>query len=94
MYIFIGKIKYYNHLKNKILFVFRAKYDIYSKKLQPPPENWPKYCICELPWCPNLAYIQCDACLKWFHLECVNINENIITEIENYVCSKCQKSIQ
>ena len=56
----------------------------------PEPEKWPKYCICESPYCPDLPYIQCDLCDNWFHYGCVNLEENHVSEIERFICLKCQ----
>ena len=58
----------------------------------PEPEKWPKYCICEAPYCADLPYIQCDVCDNWFHCKCVGVDEQNVGELENFVCSKCQLS--
>ena len=82
-------------IKSLFFFIFiiynRAKYDNFNKKLVPEPEKWPKYCVCEAPYCPDLAYIQCDICDKWFHYQCVGLDEEDAQDIEKFVCMLCQK---
>lgn len=34
--------------------------------------------------------VQCDSCDKWFHLECVGLDESAAQEITQYFCAECR----
>ena len=42
--------------------------------INPPFDKWEKHCICQKPFNPDLPYICCDKCEKWFHLECLKVS--------------------
>lgn len=58
------------------LFFMRANYNTKNEKFNPPPNDWEKICICNLPSNPELPYIYCDGCDKWFHMTCVRMTED------------------
>eukprot|EP00828_Plagiopyla_frontata_P042087 TRINITY_DN6198_c0_g1_i1.p2 TRINITY_DN6198_c0_g1~~TRINITY_DN6198_c0_g1_i1.p2 ORF type:complete len:150 (+),score=26.52 TRINITY_DN6198_c0_g1_i1:72-521(+) len=73
-------------------FFTRAKYDVKKQKIiDPPIQKWPCNCLCQKPINPDLTYINCDKCFKWFHISCANIDVNKITDDINYICWNCQK---
>lgn len=37
-----------------------------------------------------MNWVQCDLCELWFHLLCVGLGEDEVTEDEDYVCFKCR----
>ena len=37
--------------------------------------------------------MQCDRCEEWFHLLCIGLGEDEISEHEDYVCYKCKAGI-
>lgn len=74
------------NVENSIYFT-RAAYDVQTGRLTPDLylEKSP-YCYCEKPYNPDLGYIECEKCKKWFHIDCVALKgENI----DDFVCSKC-----
>jgi hypothetical protein len=75
--------------EDKIYFT-RGSYNSQQEKLTPDLSEWPKQCICNTPPNPDLPYIQCEKCLKWMHMTCVNISEEEAAAIELYVCPKCK----
>jgi len=57
--------------------------------LTPNIKDWgKKYCICDTPYNPDMEYIECEKCEKWFHNDCI-IREN--QDLNNFVCRNCKK---
>ena len=54
-----------------------------------PAVNCSGACVCvsgeEVNW------VQCDGCELWFHLLCVGLGEDEVSEHEDYVCYQCKK---
>lgn len=40
----------------------------------------------------EVNWVQCDRCEEWFHLLCIGLGEDEISESEDYVCYKCRRS--
>jgi hypothetical protein len=57
--------------------------------------DYSKICVCLEPYHSERPMIQCDVCLHWMHLTCVNILPEETEAIEKYICPKCkgEKSI-
>ncbi len=63
-----------------------------TKKLSPVISQWPKkYCVCDSPYNPDMEYVQCEKCQKWYHNDCA-IKES--DDLSNFVCSACIKKDQ
>lgn len=41
-----------------------------------------------------MNWVQCDRCELWFHLLCVGLAADEVSENEDYVCFQCQKSVR
>ncbi len=71
------------------IYFSRASYNIETETLTPSIEEWePKYCVCQKPYNPDLEWVECELCNKWFHGDCV-IRDKM--GIENFACEGCQK---
>jgi len=46
------------------------------------------YCICRRAD-EDLAMICCDECQEWYHMQCVNVDEERAEELEKYICPLC-----
>ena len=46
------------------------------------PERVPVFCVCRLPYSPDLAMVQCAACEDWFHPACVGMDEPAARALE------------
>ena len=90
----VYSIKEYDELNSidiHTTFFTRATYCPLQKRLTPEFDEWEKYCICKKPLNPNLKYVNCDGCSKWFHPECSGLSEeDMIAEVEWY-CPDCSK---
>ena len=61
-----------------------------KKKIMPPIEKWDRQCVCLSPLNPDLLYIQCDTCQRWFHAACVGITSHEeANKVESFVCTRC-----
>ena len=38
----------------------------------------------------DINWVQCDSCEKWFHLLCIGLGEDEVSETEDYVCFSCK----
>jgi len=45
---------------------------------------------CLKPTGEEVNWVQCDRCEKWFHLLCVGLGEDEVSESEDYVCHRCR----
>ena len=72
-------------LTNEGLFYSRSNYDNVTDRLKPDPSTWRGDCECKRPNNPDLKYVQCSKCMRWFHNECVN---NMIIN-GHFMCSEC-----
>lgn len=71
------------------VYYSRAKYNYRDGKIQPPPDLWRRYCICNKPMNPDYHYIFCESCQNWFHLACVKIQREEADNMGDYHCKKC-----
>ncbi|KAK4057737.1 COMPASS (complex proteins associated with Set1p) component [Microbotryomycetes sp. JL221] len=51
------------------------------------------WCICQSLYDPNRAMICCDKCDSWFHLNCMNITEDRVELVDQFVCPNCEQTI-
>ena len=79
----VGKCKVYpindyDELDNidHLTFFTRAQYEPLLKMLEPPFKEWEALCTCRKPLNPNLLYIKCDECGKWYHPRCMNLTDD------------------
>ena len=49
---------------------------------------WKRYC--GFASGTEVNWVQCDRCEEWFHLLCIGMGEDEISEHEDYVCYKCK----
>lgn len=76
-------------IHNSIYFT-RAAYDMETQKLTPNifSEDQKKFCFCEAPYNPDLEWVECEECSKWFHNDCViKLNYNL----KDFKCSNCSR---
>ena len=75
--------------EEKNVFFTRAAYNPFNLQISPPIEKWTKYCYCKMPFNPNLLYVKCDKCEKWFHVKCVGVKEDEVNEAQSFFCRDC-----
>ncbi|KAL5014006.1 hypothetical protein ScPMuIL_008276 [Solemya velum] len=49
---------------------------------------------CLKPIGDEVNWVQCDRCEEWFHLLCVGLGDDEITEDEEYECFRCKQGVQ
>lgn len=75
-------------VENSIYFT-RASYDVEKEKFDPEPIDWgEKYCICQRPYNPDMEYIECEQCQKWFHNECLSRE---MIDLNDFMCETCAR---
>ncbi|BGP44232.1 COMPASS (complex proteins associated with Set1p) component [Rhodotorula kratochvilovae] len=47
------------------------------------------YCVCEELYDPERMMIACDGCEEWFHVDCVNIDEEAVPLVDLFFCPRC-----
>ncbi|EFP02159.1 hypothetical protein CRE_24962 [Caenorhabditis remanei] len=47
------------------------------------------HCTCQKLFDASRMYIQCDMCARWYHGDCVGVNEKIAAKFENWTCEQC-----
>ncbi|CAD8168626.1 unnamed protein product [Paramecium pentaurelia] len=77
--------------EEETIFFSRAAIDLESMEPRPNIKLWKKSCVCQLPQNPDLQMIQCDECENWYHLDCVELQDQDITKIDKYLCPRCNK---
>ncbi|CAK69940.1 unnamed protein product (macronuclear) [Paramecium tetraurelia] len=77
--------------EEETIFFSRAAIDLDSMEPRPNIKLWKKSCVCQLPQNPDLQMIQCDECDNWYHLDCVELQDQDITKIDKYLCPRCNK---
>ena len=61
---------------DNLTYFTRATYNPMAKVLAPAFKDWEQYCTCLKPLNPNILYIKCDNCNKWYHPKCMNLTED------------------
>ena len=46
---------------------------------------------CRKPTGKQVHWVQCDGCQQWFHLYCIGMKPQQITEDEDFLCKPCQE---
>mmetsp|Transcript_15164 Transcript_15164/g.38468 ORF Transcript_15164/g.38468 Transcript_15164/m.38468 type:complete len:195 (+) Transcript_15164:215-799(+) len=49
------------------------------------------FCVCEQPYNPDKAMIECKSCFDWFHLTCIGLSAEEAASIDAYTCKQCRK---
>lgn len=69
---------------------FFARFSYKAKTGQFRPDRVPVYCICEMPYNPDLFMIECDNCREWYHPECIGRERQEVEAEPSFVCQECQ----
>jgi hypothetical protein len=92
----VYSIKEYDEIRliDNITYFTRAQYCPLTHTLTPSYKQWERLCICQKPLNPNLLYIKCDDCGKWFHPKCMKLSNAEVDALDQFFCTNCncQKS--
>ncbi|GAA5856887.1 hypothetical protein JCM9279_007590 [Rhodotorula babjevae] len=47
------------------------------------------YCICKELYDPERMMIACDSCEEWYHIDCVNIDDEAVSLVDLFFCPRC-----
>ena len=88
----VYSIKEYDEIQltDNTTYFTRATYCPLTKTLTPSFHNWERLCICYKPLNPNLLYIKCDGCGKWYHPKCMNLSNQEVDQLEDFFCIVCK----
>lgn len=53
------------------------------------------YCVCGLPYNPDISMLYCEGCNDWFHPRCVGVDDDSIVKYEHefYYCPECSTNL-
>lgn len=87
----VFSISEYDELDNidNLTYFTRAAYDPLRKTLEPSFSSWEAFCTCMKPLNPNLLYIKCDECNKWYHPRCMGLSDDEAQQKEEFFCTVC-----
>lgn len=80
-----------NQENNEATFFFMGNYNLKTHLLNPPFSQWERLCRCNMPFNPDLLYIGCEGCKKWFHPKCEGLSEKDAETLGEFYCDKCKK---
>ena len=72
-------------------FFLMGNYNLKTHLLNPPFSQWERLCRCNMPFNPDLLYIGCEGCKRWFHPECEGLSEADAETLGEFYCDKCKK---
>jgi hypothetical protein len=53
------------------------------------PRRVPVFCLCEMPYNPDLLMLECMHCAEWYHPECVGLERVDASAQRAFVCPEC-----
>jgi hypothetical protein len=88
----VYSIKEYDEIQitDQTSYFTRATYCPITKTLTPSFKRWERLCVCQKPLNPNLLYILCDGCGKWFHPKCMHLSNAQAEQLEDFFCNDCK----
>ena len=60
---------------DNLTYFTRSNYNPLQKVLEPAYHQWEAFCTCHKPLNPNMLYIKCDECNKWYHPQCMGLSD-------------------
>jgi hypothetical protein len=74
----VYSIQEYDELDSidNLTYFTRSNYNPLQKVLDPPYHQWESFCTCLKPLNPNMLYIKCDECNKWYHPQCMGLSDD------------------
>lgn len=55
----------------------------------PPMGEWEKMCSCNNPFNPDMLYIICEKCEKWYHPKHCGISDEEARKLNKFYCRSC-----
>ncbi|KAM3143540.1 hypothetical protein pb186bvf_004302 [Paramecium bursaria] len=83
-------LKEYEKLESvdQVIFFTRLQFNPNTKKIE-GIQSLELMCLCNVPQNPDLGYIQCDGCKRWYHCNCVGVQKHQ-WENKEYFCGSCR----
>ena len=79
---------------SEVIYFQRAEYDPIKQLLKPSYDKWDKICKCMTPFNPDILYQKCDKCIRYYHQNCVGINEEEARKLDVFLCEECKEKEQ
>ena len=79
---------------SEVIYFQRAEYDPIKQLLKPSYDKWDKICKCMTPFNPDILYLKCDKCIRYYHPNCVGINEEEARKLDVFLCEECKEKEQ
>jgi len=86
----VHNLKAYQALKKVDEEDFFARFTYVPTSHEYRPDKVPVYCICEMPYNPDLFMVMCNECEEWYHPKCLGYE---VTELPDaFICNDCKKA--
>lgn len=72
--------------------VYLCRHEYMADKEQWKDEEVPVYCLCDLPFNPDIHMVKCNGCGEWYHPRCLNLKDAEVEAIdagEEWTCPTC-----
>ena len=77
------------HMVGEMDYFSRFKYAASTGEFK--PDRVPVYCLCEMPYNPDLFMVECEGCDEWFHPECLRLTKKEVEKMAHLICPECTK---
>ncbi|XP_012573010.1 DDT domain-containing protein PTM isoform X2 [Cicer arietinum] len=72
-------------------FDFRLKNILLKRSSSLPGSAHPVCHLCRKSYRPDLMYIRCEMCTRWYHAEAIELEESKIFSVLGFKCCRCRK---
>lgn len=88
----VHSLKSYQALKKVDDEDFYARFTYVPTTHEYRPDKVPVYCLCEMPYNPDMFMVMCNNCEEWYHPRCLGFDNNEVPD--NFVCKLCAETMQ
>lgn len=81
----------YQQLDDVQEFDFFTRFVYLASRGEFKPDRVPVYCLCEMPFNPDLFMVECEGCSEWHHPACVQLTQEEVQKMTHFVCAECTK---
>ena len=72
-------------------FDFFTRFVYHAARGEFKPDRVPVYCLCEMPFNPDVFMVECEGCSEWHHPSCIQLTQEEVQKMAHFVCAECTK---